>query len=146
MKRILLAGFTIAALSIASMSHADFLFQSNTAIDCKDLAGQWSGSGKVKNPILNVCTYSGVGYFSAVDAKGNFSIDGMATKTSGSALCPKQAVQRMKGTCIAGKVVFVSDYGNLNGNFTQNAGTAAGTITVMPGVVADVALQFKKVG
>lgn len=144
MKRILLAGFAVAALSVATMSHADFIFQSNTAIDCKDLSGQWLGSGKVKNPVLKECTYHGVGYIGAVDSNGIFALDLMATKDSGSVLCPKQAVQRFKGTCVAGKVVLVTEYGKLNGNFSQNSGTATGTLMFKPGMTADVAIQFKR--
>lgn len=143
MKQKLLIGFTAAALSFASLSHADFTFYSGANM-CGDVPGNWAGSGKASNWLIE-CAYDGAGTVSTLDSAGNFTIEVNADKRSGSLVCPSHNTTKLKGVCVNGTVTIKTEYGNLNGIFTKNSGSAKGKLTVSPGIALDVAIQFKRV-
>ncbi|KTD73705.1 hypothetical protein [Legionella tucsonensis] len=143
MKQKLLIGFTVAALSFATISHADFTFYSS-ANSCEDVPGNWAGSGKASNWLIE-CVYNGSGTVSALDSAGNFKIEVSADKRSGSILCPDHHTTKLEGVCVNGTVTIKTEYGNLNGIFTKNSGSAKGALNISPGVDVDVAIQFKRV-
>jgi len=144
MKRILLVGFSAALFSFTHVSYANYNFHSGQPNACEYIAGQWSGSGKATNWMLE-CTYHGSGFSSSLDAAGNFTIDVVADKDSGSFLCPSHAEKHLMGNCQNGDVTIITEYGNMIGSFTKNTGEAKGTLSVAPGMSADVTLQFQRV-
>lgn len=145
MKQKLLIGFTaaVAALFFINMAHADFTFYSEMN-KCEDVPGNWAGSGKASNWLIE-CSYNGAGTVSALDDAGNFAIEVDADKRSGSFMCPDHHSTRLKGTCVNGRVTIKTEYGNLSGIFTKNSGSAKGSLNVSPGIDVDVAIQFKRV-
>jgi len=145
MKRILLMGFSAALISFTHSSYANYNFHSNQPNACEYVAGQWAGAGKATNWMLE-CTYHGSGSSSSLDAAGNFTIDLIADKDSGSFLCPSHAEKHLKGICQNGNVTIFTEYGDMSGSFTKNTGEAKGTLSVGPGMSADVSLQFQRLG
>ncbi|HHF7365234.1 TPA: hypothetical protein ACPSKY_000327 [Legionella bozemanae] len=143
MKQKLLIGFTVVALSFATISHADFTFYSS-ANSCDDVPGNWIGSGKASNWLIE-CVYNGSGTVSTLDSAGNFNIEVSADKRSGSILCPDHHTTKLMGVCANGAVTIKTEFGNLNGIFTKNSGNAKGRLNVSPGVDVDVAIQFRRV-
>ncbi|WED44581.1 hypothetical protein [Legionella cardiaca] len=145
MKGNLLIGF-MAAMSFANMSHADFTFHSNVANVCKYLAGHWSGKGKASSWLIGDCLYHGAGVISEVDNDGHFTVEVKADKDSGSFFCPKHSTKQLTGICTNGVATIMTEYGNLQGNFSQNAGSAKGTLTVAPGINAEITIEFQRLG
>ncbi|CEK10401.1 hypothetical protein [Legionella hackeliae] len=144
MKRRLL-GFIAAGL-FASVSHADFIFHSNSSSVCADVPGHWTGRGKANNWLIGECKYHGSGIISALDGAGHFKIEVSADKDSGTSLCPKHAYEELTGSCTNGVVTIKTQYGSLAGNFSRNAGDAKGTLSVGPGMSADVVVRFERAG
>lgn len=143
MKRNLVAGFMVVSMTFASLSYADYSFHlsENT---CDQIAGTWEGTGRAYNWLIGTCIYHGTGQVSTVDSSGNFSVDASADKDSGSIVCPNHANETLYGTCVNGFVTIKTDYGDLTGTFTNTTGSASGTVTVSPGMSADVSVQFKR--
>jgi hypothetical protein len=144
MKRILINGFIAATLSFATMAHADFTFRLNTKDGCDYLAGKWFGTGKASNWFLGECIYHGSGTISGLDNMGRFTAEVKADKDSGSGLCPEHTTKQVKGICFNGVVRIKTEYGHLDGNFSQYSGDAKGNLSVAPGMSADVEVQFIK--
>ena len=142
MKRSLLMGFLAATMSFTSLSYADFTFHSSSQNACEAISGPWSGSGKAYNWFIGECKYHGSGVASALDETGRFTVEVNATKDSGNFLCPAQATEKLIGICADGNAVIITQYGNLTGSFSQNAGNAGGTLSVSPGMNAEVSIQF----
>ncbi|KTC83839.1 hypothetical protein [Legionella brunensis] len=145
MKKNLLIGF-IAAMSFAGVLHADFTFYASDSNTCEYVAGQWVGKGKASNWLLGECVYQGSGTVGPVDSQGNFTLEVTADKNSGNILCPDHAHKELSGTCNNGVVKIITEYGNLSGNFSRNAGDAKGKLTVAPGVSADITVRFQRAG
>ena len=146
MKRIIVIGSTVAALAFMNVVHADFTFHSSTVDACERISGFWSGTAKVKNWLIGECVYNGSGVTSSVDSSGKFKLDVSADKNSGSFICPKHAETQLLANCNNGNVTITTDYGNLNGYFSENTGNAQGALTVSPGIKADISIQFQRVG
>lgn len=146
MKRILFIGLTTALISFANTSQANFSFHSSVPNACEYVAGQWTGSGKATNWFIGECIYHGSGSSSTLDPAGNFTIQVSADKDSGSILCPSHAEKQLSGVCQNGAVTIMTEYGNMTGGFTKNTGEAKGTLSVGPGMNAEVTLQFQRVG
>ncbi|MCW8444093.1 hypothetical protein OQJ19_01190 [Fluoribacter gormanii] len=144
MKQKIIIGFTAVALTIASISHADFTFYSGSS-KCEDVPGNWAGSGKASNWLIGECVYNGSGTVGALDSAGNFAIEVNADKRSGSVLCPSHNTTKLRGICVNGTVTIKTEYGNLNGVFSKNSGSANGKLTVSPGMDVDVAIKFNRV-
>ncbi len=142
---VLLIGFAAATLSFASMSHADATLYSGVANACEYISGHWAGTGKASNWVIGECIYHGAGTISTLDTTGHFRIEVTSDKDSGSILCPNHTSKQLTGICINGVVTIMTEYGNLAGNFSQNAGNANGTLSVAPGMNADVEIQFQRV-
>ncbi|MFC3909751.1 hypothetical protein ACFORL_11785 [Legionella dresdenensis] len=138
-------GFLFPALLLSTACHANFMFQSFTPNVCDNLAGNWAGSGKASNWIIGTCSYHGTGTISAVDSNGRFSVKVSADKDSGNLLCPAHAAKQLTGTCLNGIITIITEYGDLAGNFSENNGQAKGTLTVAPGIKADVLVNFQRV-
>jgi hypothetical protein len=145
MNRNLLIGVAALVLTYTNTAQADFTFHSSDPDGCQYIAGSWAGTAKISSWLIRDCKYHGAGTASPVDENGTFSIDVTADKDSGSFLCPSHAKQELTGTCINGQIVFVTDYGNLNGSFSENAGEAQGKLSVTSGISAEVSIQFERV-
>lgn len=143
MKRVLSIGLSVAAMFTATMSHADFTFYSTKADSCETISGTWSGSGKGSNWLLGECAYHGEGIISTLDETGQFTLNISVDKDSGSFICPKHEEQSLKGTCVNGVVTLLTDYGNLTGDFSDNAGSASGSLSAM-GMSVEVSAQFHR--
>ena len=146
MKRNVRIGLMAAALSFANMSYADFIFRTNNPNACESLAGQWAGTGKAYNWLVGTCIYHGIGLISTLDSSGSFTVDSAADKDSGSFLCPNHAARQLTGNCINGVITVKTEYGNLTGTISANSGDAKGTLTISPGVTAEVTTTFSRVG
>lgn len=127
------------------MSHADAIFYSSLANACEYISGHWAGTGKASNWVLGDCIYHGAGTVSSLDATGHFKIEVASDKDSGSILCPNHATKQLTGICLNGVVTIMTEYGNMTGSFSQNSGSAKGTLSVAPGMNADVVIQFQRV-
>lgn len=146
MKRILFMGLTVTTLLFSNLSQAAFTFHSSMPNACQDIAGQWSGKGKATNWLIGDCVYHGSGSTSTINATGNFTVKVSVDKDSGNFLCPKHVTQQLTGVCTNGNVTIKTEYGNLKGSFSQTGGNAKGTLSVAPGMDADVTMQFQRVG
>lgn len=145
MKLNLVKGVILLSLAFANIAQADFTFHANTAAGCDYLAGRWIGTGTATNWFLGECVYRGTGTISALDSSGHFTADVSADKESGSLLCPSHSTKQVTGICVNGKTIINTEYGNINGTFSENSGNAKGTLVVGPGMSADVAIQFSRV-
>lgn len=145
MKRKLLIGLAVASMSFTGMSYADFTFYSSSTA-CEDAPGNWVGSGKAYNWLIGECVYNGSGTVGPVDSAGNFSLEVIANKRSGSFVCPEHTTTKLNGVCINGVVKIKTEYGDLAGNFTKTTGNAKGSLTVSPGIDVDVSVQFNRAG
>lgn len=145
MRNSLMIGTLMASLACSTLAYAD-IFMHHHAETCADLAGEWTGTGKVSNWLIGDCYYHGTGKVQGVDAAGKFTLDLEVNKDSGSSVCPNQTTQHLPGTCSNGTVTLNSGYGDLVGNISERAGSAKGTLRILPGVTADVTIQIKKVG
>lgn len=126
------------------MSHADFTFHSSAPNACEDITGNWNGKGTGSNWLIGSCVYHGIGTISALDSTGHFTLALDIEKDSGSFLCPNHATSQLSGTCINGVVTINTGYGNLTGNFSNNAGNANGTLSAL-GMSIDVTAQFLRI-
>lgn len=145
MKKGFVFGVAITLLSFASLSHANIIIHSYSANSCDDLAGEWTGTGKASNWAIGKCVYHGAGQLKNVDTAGNFILDLSVDKDSGSILCPAHTTAHMSGHCSDGRVTLITDYGHLTGDVANGSGHANGTLTVSPGITADVDIQLQKV-
>ncbi|KTD45276.1 hypothetical protein Lqui_2747 [Legionella quinlivanii] len=145
MKHYILTGFIAAAFSFSNMAHANFSLYSTNSDACQQVAGQWAGSGKATNWFIGECKYHGSGTITSADGGQHFSIEVVADKDSGSFFCPKHTVNQFTGTCVNGIATFNTEYGSIDGSFSENSGDAQGTLTVGPGMTAEVSLQFHRV-
>ncbi|MDX1837034.1 hypothetical protein DIZ81_05010 [Legionella taurinensis] len=145
MKRNRIIGF-MAMMSLANWSYADFTFYSNSLNQCESIAGNWAGKGMASSWLTGECHYHGAGKVSAVNSNGQFSIELAVDKDSGSFICPSHTTRQLSGTCRNGVVTIQTEYGNLNGHFSESTGNASGTLTVSPGMSAEVSVQFYRNG
>ena len=142
MKKGILLSVTAAMLSFTNLAQADFTIYLGSSDACSTIAGKWLGSGRVYNWLVD-CQYQGEGTISNVDSAGNFTLDMNSKKTSGSILCPSTYNNHFGGRCSNGSVTIVTGSGDLTGSFSNNAGSAKGTITVS-GIQATLELSFNK--
>lgn len=141
MNNRLFLGFSIFLFFI-NTSYADYSFRLNDPSGCNAISGKWSGKGKATNWLLGSCVYHGTGTVSAVDSAGNFTAQVTADKDSGSGLCPNHATEQLKAVCVNGIVTIKTEFGSLRGNFSATKGTASGTLSVSPGLDAEISIQF----
>lgn len=146
MKRNLQLAFIAAIMSFTSMSHAEFIFHLNTPNACDSISGHWSGKGRATNWLLGECSYHGSGEISTVDSTGHFTVNVTADKDSGSPFCPAHSTEKLNAVCANGVVTVKTEFGNLVGNFSDTSGSAKGTLTVSPGMDADVSIKFQRAG
>lgn len=145
MKARSLFGPMIAMLCYTNLSHADYIFHSNSANSCEHISGQWSGTGQAYNWFIGTCKYHGSGTVSTPDAGGKFTITVNAYKDSGSILCPSTSTKQLDAECINGTTTIHTEFGNLLGSFSQNEGNAEGTLSVAPGMEAKIDIAFQRV-
>ncbi len=143
-KQNILKGCVVATLFLAQISYADFTFHASTSNACDHLAGRWSGTGTASNWAIGECAYHGSGLISPLDNDGNFTVDVVSDKDSGSFLCPSHNEKHLTGTCVNGVTIIHTEYGDISGNFSQNSGNAQGTLSVTPGLKVDVFMQFSR--
>lgn len=134
----------IGALVINTVSYADYSFRLADAESCNTITGTWTGTAKASSWFLGTCVYHGTGVVSSVDSSGHFTIQATADKDSGSILCPEHGAERVNAVCSNGLVTVQTEFGTLNGSFTSNAGSAEGTLSVSPGIEANVSAQFRR--
>ena len=146
MKYYLSIGTMAAALLFSNASLADYTFHSSDANVCEHTTGQWVGTGKATNWFIGECVYHGSGKINPPDNAGKFTLNVMADKDSGSILCPSHTKKQLTGMCANGIVTIMTEYGNMLGNFSENAGDAKGTLSVSPGMNAEVTIQFQRMG
>lgn len=144
MKRNVLIGF-LATLTFTNLAYADFTWHSTEPNSCEHVSGHWAGVGKASNWFIGDCVYHGAGIVSLLDSSGNFTVEVTAHKDSGSILCPAETKRTLSGVCVNGVTTIMTEYGNMTGSFSQNAGDAKGTLSVAPGINAEVSLQFQRV-
>lgn len=145
MKRNLLIGVVISALAVANLAHANFTFTSVTSGSCESVSGNWEGEGKAYNWFIGDCIYHGKGSISPLDNSGHFTAEVTAYKDSGSVLCPNQATKKLSGFCVNGITIIQTEFGSMNGDFAENSGSANGTLSVAPGMSAEVGIQFHRI-
>ena len=146
MKHLLLTGVIATTMSFAPILNADFTFHSSEPNACEHIPGHWVGTGQATNWFIGTCVYHGSGSTSALDSTGHFTMEVTAKKDSGNYLCPNEAAKQLHGVCINGVVTIMTEYGELAGNFSENNGDAGGTLAVGPGMSADIAIQFHRIG
>lgn len=146
MKRTLLMTSLVPMLIFGNLTYANFSFHSSAQDSCEYVTGRWDGAGKVSNWFLGSCTYHGVGVLGSLDSNGVFTAEVTAYKDSGSFFCPKKAKEKFTGVCVNGLVTMNTNYGNLNGSFSQSEGNAQGTLSIAPGMSAEVSIQFQRSG
>lgn len=130
-------------LMTSSATQADFLIHSATNLSCPMLMGNWTGSGKVSNWAVD-CSYRGSATVHSMDQSGNFIFDITVDKTGGSFVCPNHSSKSLAGSCQDGRIVFKTNYGHLTGNVSGDAGYAEGTLTISPGISADVKINIQR--
>lgn len=143
-KQNLLKGCVIATLFLAQISYADFTFYSSAPNACELLTGHWSGTGTASNWVIGACAYHGAGVISSLDSAGNFTVEVVSDKDSGSFICPAHSEKHLTGTCVNGLTIIHTEYGDVAGDFAQNSGKAKGTLSVAPGLTVDVVMQFDR--
>lgn len=142
MKNKLMKGLVLATCMVVNLAHAQFNFQGSHANSCEDLQGNWTGNGKGHNWLVGDCHYHGSGTVSPLDSSGRFTAEVHASKDSGSPMCPNHASKHVVGYCTQGVIKVVTEYGTVKGNYADNAGNLKGTLTISPGMDADVSLKF----
>lgn len=133
-------GLSILLIALTSSAYASFSFHANS---CNDISGDWAGSGEATNWLID-CNYHGTGQIGAVDENGNFILYVNVDKDQGSFVCPSHREETLKGTCHNGNIVIDTNHGNLTGTVTHNYGEANGTISIAPGVSADVVIKLQR--
>ncbi|MDP1604240.1 MAG: hypothetical protein Q8M03_13355 [Legionella sp.] len=146
MKRNLLMGCAALTVFFVNMAHADFVLRSSDPAVCDYISGHWSGTGKASNWFIGDCFYHGKGTIGTVDQAGHFTVHLESDKDSGSIFCPRHTKKKFTGTCVNGAVTFMTEYGNLTGDFTRNTGDVNGTLSIGRGLSATVAIQFGREG
>lgn len=134
----------IGALAINTATYADYSFRLANTESCDTISGTWTGTAKASSWFLGTCVYHGTGIVSSVDSSGHFTIQATADKDSGSILCPEHGAERVNAVCSNGLVTVKTEFGNLKGSFSNNTGSAEGTLSVSPGIEADVSAQFRR--
>jgi hypothetical protein len=144
MKQGIVLGLISATILFTNISYADYSFRLNNPEECTQLSGIWSGKGSASSWFLGQCNYHGTGTISTVDDNGNFSVQVNVDKDSGSPLCPPHATEQLNAVCKGGIVTIKTEFGNLKGTFTPTNGNASGTLSVSPGLEADVSIQMHR--
>jgi len=144
MKQNLLKGILVTFILCLTNAHADYVLHSSEANACMHLPGHWTGLGSASSWMVGTCVYRGVGTVSPISNNGVFTIEVTADKESGSFICPSHATEKLSGTCTNGLVTISTEYGSIGGHFSENSGSAKGTVTVSPGVYADVDIEFQR--
>jgi hypothetical protein len=144
MQRNLRLSLMIAAMSFINAAHANFRLHAADAFSCDYITGHWAGTAKAYNWFVGDCLYHGNLTVSTVDNEGNFSMDITADKDVGSSMCPTHVGLQFKGACSQGAIAMRTDYGNLTGSFSKFAADVKGTITLAPGVNAEVSIQMQR--
>lgn len=134
----------IGLMLFAPLTHANFTLHSTAENACEQISGLWVGSGSASNWAIGECVYHGLGTASSLDSAGQFTIEVTADKESGTFLCPEHTTTKLGGICVDGVVTVITEYGNLLGNYANNTGAAKGTITVSPGIYAEVSIAFER--
>ncbi|WP_133136018.1 hypothetical protein [Legionella rowbothamii] len=143
-KQNILKGCAVATLFLTQIAYADFTFYSSTPDACEHLAGHWSGTGTASNWAIGECVYHGVGVISPLDKAGNFTVEVVSHKDSGSFFCPSHSEKHLTGTCVNGVTIIHTEYGDISGDFSQNSGTAQGTLSITPALRVNVVMQFDR--
>lgn len=141
MKKLMVLG-CFAAGFCTSIAHADFTFFSTEFDACANTSTHWSGTGRGSNWLIGECVYEGDGVLQFDTEHTSFSIEISAHKKSGIALCPEVAHETINGICKNRKITMYTDFGNIEGHVNKIRGKANGTITVSPGITAEVSVQF----
>lgn len=142
MKKIIILGCALSSICFTNLAQANFFFHASDPNACNYITGTWDGYGQASNWVLT-CEYNGAGTISTVDENGDFSILIAADKRSGSFMCPQHFEHTLQGTCINGEIAFKTNYGDLEGDFSENAGTAQGTLSVA-GIKTTVQINFQR--
>ncbi len=142
MKRTVLSGLMLIIM-LTGTAHADFRFYSNTSNVCENISGDWNGTGRASNWLID-CKYHGKGTITPVDASGHFILTLDIDKDSGSFMCNNHVTSHLSGTCADGAVTITTDNGNLQGNFSDKSGSASGSLSVILGMTIDVSSQFQR--
>lgn len=142
MKKRLFLGLISATALFSCSSHADYSFRLSNLDSCSSISGAWSGKGRASNWFIGQCDYYGSGTVSVVDENGLFTVQVNVTKDSGSPLCPPRGKELLNAVCKDGVVTIKTNFGNLNGTFSFNHADASGTLSVTPGLDADVSIQM----
>ena len=101
MKNKIVISIAAAILSYAGASYADFTFTTTNKAACPNIAGRWSGDGKVSNWLIGTCKYKGGGTLNSLDASGNFSLNTTVNRESGNGLfCPPRVSITLNGSCV----------------------------------------------
>ena len=144
MKRSVLSGFLLTTMMVTSIAHADFKFYSNSSDICNNISGEWNGKGSASNWLIGTCIYHGKGTIGTPDSTGRFTLNLDIEKDSGNFLCAKHTIREFSGTCVNGDVTIITEFGNLQGTFSENSGSASGTLTAVLGMTIDVSTQFQR--
>lgn len=144
MKARLRFGVSTMLLLASSVVSADILLYTPNADTCASLPGAWSGTGKVYQWSIGTCLYHGKATIQSVDATGHFILDIAVEKDSGSLLCPNHYETRLPGSCVDGQLALTTKYGHLTGALSGDTGHAEGTLTISPGINAQVNIQLQK--
>lgn len=146
MKRFFLAGITAITVSFANTSFATFSLHSNDYDMCQHIEGQWLGSGTLSNWLIGECIYRGVGQIKIIDNSGHFILNMNVEKKSGSRFCTDSIAEQFSGNCTNGVVTIITDYGDLEGSFSEQSGSAQGTLSIAPGMSAKLNISFQHMG
>ena len=142
MKPNIFLGLISATILLTSTSYADYSFRLNSSESCNSISGPWAGKGSASSWFIGRCDYHGKGIVSTVDENGHFTVQVNVDKDSGSPLCPPHASEQFNAVCKNGMVTIKTEFGSLKGTFTSNRGNASGTLSVSPGLEADVSIQM----
>lgn len=142
MKQGIMLGLISATVLLAGTAYADFSFRLTDSDDCSQLSGDWSGKGSASSWFLGRCDYHGTGTISPLGQNGALSVQVTVDKDSGSPLCPPHASERLDAVCSNGVVTIKTQFGSIKGMFTPTSGNASGTLSVSPGLEADVSIKM----
>ncbi|TAL61202.1 MAG: hypothetical protein EPN84_08335 [Legionella sp.] len=139
MKKTLIA---MMASTLLTPCYANITLVSRMEGGCEQIPGRWVGTGKANNWLIGECVYHGEGQVSELDVNGRFTLQVSAEKDSGSFLCPQHNETQLNGLCVGNAVIFITNYGNLDGSYVDKVGSAKGTLTASAGMSVDVDIQF----
>lgn len=140
MKLSLKSGLSILLIALTSSAYANFSFHTNS---CSDITGDWAGRGEATNWLID-CIYIGKGNIGPMNENGNFTLTVAVDKSSGSFVCPSHRDETLQGTCRNGNIVIDTNHGELTGYASRTSGKAQGTISIAPGVSADVVIDLQR--